>query len=145
MARVERHRGGPVRPDGCIIPIMTGRIAPSACPFTPREREYIRRELDQFFGTLPAVADGFYLRPWRGGPMAGQPRVPPPLRTMIDRGLMEISTDTPEPRAYFTARGIAALRLLARDRRYLDPRKFAHIRAELGLSPADESADLAAR
>ncbi len=44
--------------------------------FTPGEREYIRRELDQFFSTLPSVADGFQLRTWRGGPQAGQPKVP---------------------------------------------------------------------
>ena len=27
--------------------------------FTYAEREYIRRELDQFFSTLPTVAEGF--------------------------------------------------------------------------------------
>src|SRR4249920_2105449 len=57
------------------------------CPFTPQEREYIRRELDMFFGTLPSVAEGFQLRTWRGGPLAGQPKVPPPVRTMVERGL----------------------------------------------------------
>jgi len=30
--------------------------------FTPAERDYIRRELDMFFSTLPSVADGFQLR-----------------------------------------------------------------------------------
>jgi hypothetical protein len=30
--------------------------------FAPEEREYIRRELDQFFSTLPTVAEGFPLR-----------------------------------------------------------------------------------
>ena len=40
---------------------MTGRTTPAPCPFTPREREYIRRELDMFFGTLPSVAEGFQL------------------------------------------------------------------------------------
>ena len=38
--------------------VMTGRTAPAPCPFTPQEREYIRRELDMFFGTLPSVAEG---------------------------------------------------------------------------------------
>jgi hypothetical protein len=128
------RRGGMIRTGGCIIPAMTDRIPPSPCPFTPRERDYIRRELDMYFSTLPAVADGFLLRTWRGGPMAGQPKVPPPLRTMIERGLMEIRTETRAPRAYFSESGIAALRLLALDRRHMDPRKFAHVRAELGLA-----------
>ena len=55
---------------------------PAPCPFTPKEREYIRRELDIFFGTLPSVADGFQLRTWRGGPHAGEPKIPPPMQTM---------------------------------------------------------------
>ncbi len=51
---------------------------PPASPalFTPTERDYIRHELDMFFSTLPSVADGFQLRTWRGGPQAGQPKVP---------------------------------------------------------------------
>ena len=112
---------------------MTGRPIQTTCSFTPQEREYIRRELDIFFGTLPSVADGFQLRTWRGGPLAGQPKVPPPLRTMLERGLMEIRTGAPMPKAFFTESGLAALRLLAGDRRYMDPQKFAHVRAELGL------------
>ena len=47
-----------------------------------------------FFGTLPSVAEGFQLRTWRGGPLAGQPKVPPPVRTMVERGLVEIRIDT---------------------------------------------------
>jgi hypothetical protein len=31
--------------------------------FTAAERDYIRRELDMFFSTLPRVAGGFQLRP----------------------------------------------------------------------------------
>jgi hypothetical protein len=117
---------------------MTERIPPGQSPFTPKERDYIRRELDVFFSTLPSVADGFHLRIWRSGTMAGQPKVPPPLRAMIERGLMEIRTDNHFPRAYFSECGIAALRLLALDRRYMDPQKFAHVRAELGLEVTSE-------
>ena len=113
--------------------VMTGRITPAPCPFTPQEREYIRRELDMFFGTLPSVAEGFQLRTWRGGPLAGQPKVPPAVRTMVERGLVEIRTDTRVPKVHFSEAGLAALRLLALDRRYMDPQKFAHVRAELGL------------
>ena len=53
--------------------VMTGRKTPAPCPFTPQEREYIRRELDMFFGTLPSMAEGFQLRTWHGGPLVGQP------------------------------------------------------------------------
>ena len=113
--------------------VMTRRTTPSPCPFTPLEREYIRRELDMFFGTLPSVAEGFQLRTWRGGPLAGQPKVPPPVRTMVERGLVEIRTDARVPKVYFSAAGLTALRLLALDRRYMDPQKFAHVRTELGL------------
>ena len=114
---------------------MTGRPIQTTCSFTPLEREYIRRELDIFFGTLPSVADGFQLRTWRGGPFSGQPKVPPPLRTMLERGLMEIRTGAPMPKAFFTESGLAALRLLAGDRRYMDP-QFPHVRAELGFQVA---------
>ena len=112
---------------------MSLRIDEAACPFNAQEREYIRRELDLFFGTLPSVADGFQLRTWRSGPLAGQPKLPPALRTMVESGLMEIRTGPPLPRAYFTEQGLGALRRLASDRRYMDQHKFAHVRRELGL------------
>jgi hypothetical protein len=121
---------------------MATRKNQTPCPFTPKEREYIRRELDIFFGTLPSVADGFQLRTWRGGPSARQPKIPPPLRTMVDRGLMEVRMGAAMPKAYFTESGLTALRLLASDRRYMDPQKFAHIRTELGLQvTADVTSD----
>jgi hypothetical protein len=47
--------------------------------FTTAERDYIRRELDVFFSTLPSVAEGFQLKTtWRSGPDAGEPKLPPP-------------------------------------------------------------------
>jgi hypothetical protein len=52
---------------------------------------------------------------------------------MVDSGLMEIRTGPPLPRAYFTERGLGALRRLASDQRYMDQHKFAHVRRELGL------------
>jgi hypothetical protein len=39
--------------------------------FTSAEREYIRRELDQFFSKLPTVAEGFQLNTWRSEPKTG--------------------------------------------------------------------------
>jgi hypothetical protein len=52
---------------------------------------------------------------------------------------MEIRAGTPVPRAYFTKKGLGALRRLASDRPYMDPHKFAHVRTELGLPHADDA------
>src|SRR5271166_4426646 len=60
--------------------------------FTAREREYIRRELDSFFSTLPSVAEGFQLKTWRGGPQAGKPKLSPAATGLLDRGLMRLDT-----------------------------------------------------
>jgi hypothetical protein len=51
----------------CVMqaPMMTSDSHASAV-LTSGEREYIRRELDLYFGTLPSVAEGFQLRTWRG-------------------------------------------------------------------------------
>jgi hypothetical protein len=65
--------------------------------FTAAERDYIRRELDQFFSTLPTVADGFLLKIWRSGRYAGQPKVPLPAQGLVKRGLMPIDTRSTGP------------------------------------------------
>jgi hypothetical protein len=52
---------------------------------------------------------------------------------MLERGLAEVRTTNRGPRAFFTEAGLAALRLLLLDRRAMDPERFAHLRAELGL------------
>jgi hypothetical protein len=64
--------------------------SPPASGSTSAERDYIRHELDQFFRTFPSVAEGFRLRTWRGGPQKGQPKLPPPAKTVVDRGLMRL-------------------------------------------------------
>jgi hypothetical protein len=107
--------------------------------FTPDERDYIRRELDQFFSTLPAVADGFQLKTWRGGPQAGQPKLPLPAKGLVARGLMRIDTTQHWPRLLFTETGIAALRTMMREPRLADPVKFAHVRQELGIDPIPDA------
>ena len=108
--------------------------APGA--FSPAERDYIRRELNQFFSTLPRVADGFQLRTWRGGSRAGQPKVPPTAAGLIERGLMRLDTSTRLPHVFFTEAGLTALRRMMADARFANPVKFAHVRQELGLDPA---------
>jgi hypothetical protein len=114
---------------------MTKSDNPAAAEFTPAEREYIRRELDQFFSTLPTVAEGFQLRTWRGGPHKGDPKLPPAAKTLVDRGLMRTDRSANIPRLFFTGAGLAALRQMMADRRFADPVKFAHVRRELGIDP----------
>jgi hypothetical protein len=113
---------------------------PSVTGFTPRERDYIRRELDMFFSTLPTVADGFQLKLWRGGPEAGKPKVPPVARGLLDRGLMRLDTTRHLPRLFFTEPGLAELRVMVADRRLTDPKRFAHVRQELGIDPGPTTA-----
>ena len=103
--------------------------------FTPGERDYIRRELDMFFSTLPTVAEGFQLKTWRGGPEAGKPKVPPVARSLVDRGLMRLDTSERLPRLFFTEAGLVELRAMIANRRLADPKRFAHVRQELGIDP----------
>ena len=107
--------------------------APTAAIFTPVEREYIRRELDMFFSTLPTVAEGFQLKTWRAGIQAGQPKLPPAARSLLERGLMRLDVSSRIPRLFFTREGLEALRGMMADRRLANPEKFAHIKRELGL------------
>ena len=116
------------------------RTIPEPSPFTPPERDLIRRELCQHFGQDPRAADGFLLRTWRSGPQAGQPKLPPAVQSMLERGLVEIRMGR-GPRAVFTPAGLAGLRRLLPDRRAMDPARFAHLRRELGLDDQEDSAD----
>ena len=106
--------------------------------FSPGERDYIRRQLDRFFSTLPSVAEGFQLKTWRGGPEAGKPKLPPTAKGLMERGLMRLDTEERLPRLFFTETGLARLRAMMADRRFADPEKFAHVRQELGIDPAPE-------
>jgi hypothetical protein len=104
-----------------------------AMALTPAERNYIRRELDMFFSTFPTVAEGFQLKTWRGGPNAGQPKLPPAARSLLDRGLVRLEAALPFPRLFFTNLGLAELKAMMADRRFADPVTFGHIRRELGI------------
>jgi len=101
--------------------------------FTPGERAYIRNELDMFFSTLPTVAEGFQLKTWRGGTEAGKPKLSPVAKGLVERGLMRLDTSQRIPRLLFTEAGLDELRKLMTDRRLADPKKFAHVRQELGI------------
>src|SRR3954471_23084155 len=54
--------------------------------FTAPERDLIRRSLCMQFSQYPSAAEGILLRTWRGGPCAGEPKLPPAMRTMVERG-----------------------------------------------------------
>jgi len=110
-----------------------------AAGFTPGERDYIRRELDMFFSMLPTVAEGFQLKTWRGGPEAGKPKLSPVAKGLVERGLMRLDTSQRLPRLFFTEAGLAELRRMMADRRFADPKKFAHVRQELGIDSLPET------
>ena len=105
-------------------------------PFSAAERALLRLEFMVRFGQAPRLADGIWLRSWRGGPQAGKPKIPPAVASMLERDLVELAPARIGARAHFTAAGIAALRVLAQDRRALDPKQYGHIRQELGVDPA---------
>src|SRR3954462_12800169 len=100
-------------------------------PFIQQERDLIRLELMPRFGQEPELANGLFLRTWRGGPQKGEPKIPKAMQGMLDRGLLEIRTN-PMGRqaAFFTEAGLAALRLLLEDRRAMDPERFDHLRRQ---------------
>ena len=81
------------------------------------------------------MAEGFQLKTWRGGPEAGKPKLSPIAKGLVDRGLMRLDTSQRCPRLFFTETGLAGLRAMMADRRLADPKKFAHIRRELGIDP----------
>src|ERR1700710_2308693 len=110
-------------------------MSPFPTPFNTAERNLLRSEFMIRFGQPPSLAEGIWLRAWRGGPQAGQPKIPAAVASMLARGLVEIGPDRIGFRARFTPAGIAAPRQLAPDRRALDPKQYAHIREELGVNP----------
>ena len=119
---------------------MASRADHPPSPFTAEERELIRREMGMRFGQYPSLADGLFLRTWRGGAQKGEPKLPPAVRSMLERGLVELRPGPIGHRAFFTEAGLAALRQVLRDRRAMDPARFAHLRRELGLDVPEEAA-----
>ena len=103
-------------------------------PFTAAERALLRRELGRHFGQDPRIADGLFLRTWRGGERRGQRRrFRRPCKPCWSAACSR-SRSPARSRAFFTEPGLAALRQLVGDRRAMDPTRFAHLRTELGLT-----------
>ena len=110
-------------------------------PFTPQERDLIRLELMPRFGQEPDLANGLFLRTWRGGPQKGQPKIPKAIQSMLDRGLVRIGTNPMgRPAAFFTEAGLEGLWLLLQKSRAMDPVRYGYLRRALGMDdpPADE-------
>ena len=128
----------PARTGVCYVAVMSKTQDRMIAGFTTGERDYIRSELDMVFSTLPSVAEGFQLKTWRGGPDAGKPKLSPIAKGLIARGLMRLDASGHFPRLFFTETGLTALRAMMMDRRLADPKKFAHVRQELGIDPGSD-------
>ena len=109
--------------------------------FTPRERELIRREFCRHFGQDPSLADGILLRTWHSGPHRGQPKIPPAVQSLLDRGLVTIGRGRFGPCALFTEAGLRELRLLLEDRRAMDPGAVRPPAARAGAGRGRGAAD----
>jgi len=107
---------------------------PMIAGFTAGERDYIRRGLDMFFSTYPTVAEGFQIKTWRGGPNAGKPKI------LLERGLVRLDLGSRLPTLFFTDAGLAGLRRMMADGHLADPKKYAHVRQELGIDQAPQVA-----
>ena len=114
---------------------MDGMSSAEMASFTLAEPALLRGAFYVRFGQPPSLADGIWLRIWRGGPQAGQPKIPSAVASMLARGLLELRPARVGSAAYFTEAGLAALRLFAQDRRALNPLEYAHVRQQLGLDP----------
>ena len=124
-------------PERAFSACMSPPTKPSASPFTPAERAWLRQELGVHFGAGPQIADGLFLRSWKSGPEKGKPKLPPAARSMLDRGLIEIRPGRIGYSAFLTEAGLTALRQLVLDARAMDPSRFGHLREQLGLQAAE--------
>jgi hypothetical protein len=101
--------------------------------FTPKDRDLIRMEFMDRFGSATSIHDGFWIKRWSTGPRKGQPKISPTLAALIDRDLVRlVEAESGMPRACFTEAGLRALIALADDRRaFQPPQRYAHLLAEI--------------
>lgn len=102
-------------------------------PLTREEIAYLRTELLPRFGTPPSLSEGILLRAWKSGPQSGLPRLPVALKSLVERGLMEVRQPFPlQPfRALWTPVGLTALAHALQDRRAFNPDRYRHVADEL--------------
>lgn len=99
------------------------------------EREVVRWEFISRFNDAPTLAEGFLVKRWATGPDKGKPKLKAVVQGLLDRGLITIEDEGHWPRAKFTGRGFRALKLMAKDRRALDPDRHRHLIEELAQIP----------
>lgn len=105
-------------------------------PFTPQERDLIRREFMLRLSSARSLHEGILLRRWATGEKKGAPKVAGAVQTMLDRGLVELADlDKHWPVARFTSMGHAALRIMAADKRSLNPETHAQLIEEIAALP----------
>ena len=61
-----------------------------------------------------------------------------PAKGLLERRLMRFQPTPWPPRLVFTEAGRLALRAMMADRRFANPKTFAHVRQELGIDPSAE-------
>ena len=104
-----------------------------ASTFTKKDRDAIRLEFMDRFGSAVSINEGFWLRLWKSGPLKGQPKIPAAVQSLIARDLVRIveEEDRP-PRARFTQDGFRALVAMADDpRAFQPPERYSHLLAEI--------------
>jgi hypothetical protein len=104
-----------------------------ASPFTSKDRDLLRMEFMDRFGSAVSIHEGFWIKRWSTGPRKGQPKISPALASLIDRELVRVvEAETGMPRACFTEAGLRALIALAEDRRaFQPPERYSHLLAEI--------------
>ena len=101
--------------------------------FTKQDRDLIRLEYMDRFGSAASIHEGFWLRRWATGPRKGEPKIPPAVQSMIDRGLVTVlDKDRGMPLVRFTDAGFRALVEMANGPRAFRPsERYSHLLAEI--------------
>src|SRR5690348_11552075 len=113
--------------DGAMV------MSTEAPTFTKQDRDVVRLEYMDRFGSAASIHEGFWLRRWATGPRKGEPKIPPAVQSMIDRGLIRVvDEDRGMPRVLFTDAGFQALIEMADDpRAFRPPERYSHLLGEI--------------
>lgn len=101
-------------------------------PFTEAELEFLKRRFDVQFGEAPAILDGVVLKTWKSGEEKGKPKLPVPLKSLVERNLMIVdSAEGRMPAAKFTEQGLRALAHVLENDQAFSSVRFQHLRSQL--------------
>ena len=98
---------------------------------TLAQREFVRREYRALINDAPSIHDGFRLRRWTTGLNKGKVKLSTAVQGLLDRGMITFEDVGFWPKATFTEKGLRALKLMAADRRALDPSRYQRLIDEL--------------